>query len=82
MFSSPPLIFRRHHPIVKCSNNLYLDKFGGPHQEEVMENCNARMAATQTLIPLHLLTRLSPATHPLGKDARLLQSYRTSLTLN
>ena len=38
MFSSPLLIFPYHHPIVKCSNNLYLDKFGEPHEEEVMEN--------------------------------------------
>jgi hypothetical protein len=82
MFSSPPLIFCYHHPIIKCSNNLYLNKFGEAHQEEVNGELHVRMAATQTLIPLHLLTRLSPDTHPLGKDARVLQSYHTSLTLN
>ena len=80
MFSSPPLIFR-YHPIVKCSNNLYLDKFSGAHQEEVNGELHVCMAATQTLIPLHL-TRLSPDTHLLRKDARVLQSYHTSLTLN
>ena len=61
MFSSPPLIFRYHHPIIKCSNNLYLDKLGGAHQEEVNGELHVCMAATQTLIPLHL-TRLSHRT--------------------
>lgn len=45
--------------IIKCSNNLYLDKFGGAHQGEVNGELHVRMAATQTLIPLHLLTRPS-----------------------
>ena len=54
MFSSPPLIFRHHHPIIKCSNNLYLDKLGGAHQKEVNEELHVCMAATQASIPLHL----------------------------